>query len=72
MGIIMKHLKYFVICLLGNPVASGCYKDLGNYDYDEINRYSLQFQTEKLRAKNVDSIKVYPKVTGHISQGKLE
>ena len=36
----MKHLKYFVICLLGTLLLPGCYKDLGNYDYDEIIGYS--------------------------------
>ena len=40
----MKHLKYFVICLLGTLLLPGCYKDLGNYDYDEINREAICFQ----------------------------
>ena len=63
----MKHLKYFVICLLGTLLLPGCYKDLGNYDYDEINRVQFSnFPTEKQYAfKNVDSIKVYPKAVSY-------
>ena len=69
----MKHLKYFVICLLGTLLLPGCYKDLGNYDYDEINRVQFSnFPTEKQYAfKNVDSIKVYPKVTGTLAKENL-
>ena len=69
----MKHLKYFVICLLGTLLLPGCYKDLGNYDYDEINRIQFSnFPTEKQYAfKNVDSIKVYPKVTGTLAKENL-
>ena len=69
----MKHLKYFVICLLGTLLLPGCYKDLGTYDYDEINRVQFSnFPTEKQYAfKNVDSIKVYPKVTGTLAKEDL-
>lgn len=37
--------KINIICLfLSVAMASGCYKDTGNYDYTDINRVEIKFE----------------------------
>lgn len=61
----MNWIKYISIGMIG-LLLSSCYKDLGNYDYHEINKVLFDgFPTEKqYKFKGVDSLKVYPKISG--------
>ena len=62
-----------MLFILGMILVSGCYKDLGNYDYTEINQVQFSdFPTEKQYAfKNVDTLRVYPKLTGTLAKEDL-
>ena len=61
----MNKIKYISLVFIGLLFAA-CYRDLGNYDYKEINQVLFSgFPTEKLyKFKGVDSLKVYPVITG--------
>ncbi|MFR3329966.1 MAG: PKD-like family lipoprotein [Odoribacter splanchnicus] len=68
----MKYLNYITLFVVG-LLLTGCYKDLGNYDYNEINEVKFSgFPTEKVFAfRNVDSIKVYPDIEGTLQAKDL-
>lgn len=68
----MRYLNYIAILVVG-LLLTGCYKDLGNYDYKEINEVKFSgFPTEKIYAfRNVDSIKVYPDIAGTLHEKDL-
>ena len=61
----MRNQKQIVLVLISLLLAA-CYRDLGNYDYKEINQVLFSgFPTEKqYKFKGVDSLKVYPVITG--------
>lgn len=69
----MRHLGYTIIVMLGVMLVSGCYKDLGNYDYSEINRVEFSgFPTELQYAySNVDTLRVSPVLTGTLAKEDL-
>lgn len=69
----MKRLRYTIMFIWGAILASGCYKDLGNYDYDEINRIQFGgFPTELQYAySNVDTLRVSPTISGSLAKDDL-
>lgn len=38
----MRHLKLFILTFLASVLFCSCYKDLGNYDYNEINEVTIE------------------------------
>lgn len=66
----MKHLRYTIIFILVAVLAAGCYKDLGNYDYSEINQVEITgFPVELQYAYSyVDTLRVSPTLTGSLAK----
>ncbi len=68
-------MKYVICYIVGVLILllTSCYKDLGNYDYHEINEVQFAgFPTEKMfKFRGVDSIKVYPDISGTLNDKDL-
>lgn len=67
----MKNLIYSLLFMLGAWLASGCYKDLGNYDYSDINQVEFSGFPEEIQYayRLSDTVRVSPSVEGTL-QGK--
>lgn len=69
----MKHFKYTLLFILAVLLASGCYKDLGNYDYSEVNQVQFSGFPNELQYvySNVDTLRVSPTVSATLAQDDL-
>lgn len=46
--------------IVASVMATGCYKDLGNYDYKDIDRLEIKFETTKYYLTEGDELEVNP------------
>lgn len=67
----MEKLKYVLLFVLGALLFAGCYKDLGNYDYSEINQVTFSGFPEEMQYayRLVDTVRVSPAIEGSL-EGK--
>lgn len=53
--------KINIICLfISVAMASGCYKDTGNYDYTDINRVEIKFEKSSYNVTQGDVLRITP------------
>ena len=67
----MEKLKYVLLFVLGVLSFTSCYKDLGNYDYSEINQVTFSGFPEEMQYayRLVDTVRVTPVIEGSL-EGK--
>lgn len=56
-------IKYLILLLLIAPLA-GCYKDLGNYDYNEINELEILGISDRYERDLDDQLTITPELEG--------
>ena len=61
----MKHIGFLYIMIIGMLVAS-CYKDLGNYDYREINELEVDSILSQYARDVDDSLVIRPVLKGSL------
>lgn len=67
----MEKLKYALLFVLGVLSFASCYRDLGNYDYSEINQVTFSGFPEEMQYayRLVDTVRVTPVIEGSL-EGK--
>lgn len=67
----MKTLKYIICFILGAWLTVGCYKDLGNYDYQDINQVEFSgfphTDSTVFTYRLLDTLRISPTIEGSLT-----
>ncbi|RFS19318.1 hypothetical protein DVR12_24105 [Chitinophaga silvatica] len=67
----INKILYAGLCFTG-LLSSGCYKDLGNYNYKEVNNFIIDSFPPSLFVYQFDTLKINPKIAGTLEQANYD